>query len=120
MSLTTLREAGGTDVRHTVARYTDPAAAADAAAGYERAVRGCPGGGDRPQYEVVRSNQDGNGRTVVIRLVRGRGIYASYFAVQQQGDLVSVLSVAYGEDGDPGVQAVEPYLPEVTAALRRG
>ncbi|CAN5177156.1 hypothetical protein BH24ACT10_BH24ACT10_18270 [soil metagenome] len=119
-ALETLREAGGTSVQQTLARYPSAAVAADAAAGYERAVRGCPGTGDHPnaaRYEVLRSDQTGDEPTIVVRLGFGSGLYAQYFAVQQVGDLVSVLSVSYGEDGDPGVASIETFLPQVTAAL---
>lgn len=120
-SLRTVEEEAGIDVRQTLARYPSEAAAADAAAGYERAVRGCPGAAQDPQssepgYQVVFSQQSDGLSTVFIRMSQGV-IYASYVAVQHRGDLVSVLAVGYGGDGDPGAEAIEPFLPEVAALL---
>ena len=122
----TLREGGGTSVDQTVARYRSVEAAADAARGYERAVVGCPSdnGALVPSpstYSVVRSGTENGAFTVVVRQSQGCDVcYAGYYAVQQQGDLVSVLSVAHGEDGDPGAAVIEPFLPEALRALTRG
>ncbi len=116
------REGGGASVDQTVARYRDEATAADAAAGYERAVTRCPGslgtGGQR-SFAVVSTTDTDGAQTRVIRAASGCDVcYASYYAVQQLGDLVSVLSMAHGEDGDPGIASIEPYLPEVVTSLR--
>jgi len=122
--LETRREAGGTTAVQTLARYSSAEAAADATGGYERAVRGCPGSTEPEAYEtygVATSEARGQTLTVIVRSARGCAVcYAQYFAVQQRGDLVSVLSVAYGEDGDPGVASIEPYLSLVSDKLDRG
>lgn len=117
------REAdGGTTVRQSLARYRDAASAAQATRGYERAVRACPGGNteqDRRTDSVVSSGTRNGVFTVVVRAAQ-EPFYAQYFAVQQRGNLVSVLSVAYGSDGDPGVESIQPYLPVVADKLARG
>ena len=125
VALQALREAGGTGVAQTVARYVDDAAAADATDGYVRAVRGCPGdltGSSGARYEVLQdSRSDERVRTVLVRRAAGCEVcYASYVAVQQSRDLVSVLLVEHGEDGDPGVSSIQRYLPAVQARLARG
>jgi hypothetical protein len=122
------REAGDTSVVQTVARYASTSAARDAAEGYERAVRGCPseeGGeelpGSRRTHQVVEEWSDLDGvRTLYVRTegtCDGCSPAYGYYAVQQVGDLVSVLSVAVGEDGDPGDGLVRPFAAQVARRL---
>lgn len=127
-TLTAVREAGGTELRQTVARYVSPAAASDAFDGYGRAVRGCP---SRPvtegppeatlTHELVETSGSGTDRTVLFRRVSScpecSGGY-EYSAVQQLDDAVSVLVVGQGEDGDAGVAIVRPFAAVVAKKLQ--
>ncbi|MCW2779202.1 MAG: hypothetical protein JWN17_2927 [Frankiales bacterium] len=119
------REAGGTDALQQVARYPSPAVARDAAAGYVRAVRGCPTSTDEGTtvtYAAVGSTTVGGAATTYVRravtdaMVPGA---VEYYAVQQLGDVVSVVVVGHGEDGDPGREVVEPFARQVARLLQR-
>ncbi len=126
--LRSTREAGGTEVAQQVGQYPSEAVARDAAAGYLRAVRGCaertddkaPGGPRTTRYEVLRTTTVGGAATSYLKRSvtcdACVGAY-TYYAVQQRGDLVSVLLAAHGEDGDPGVDTVEPFAREAAARL---
>ena len=121
------REAGGTSVVQTVAKYDTEEAARDAAAGYERAVRACPEREGDPQVEgsgrrhEVVSEEDVEGvPTLLVRsesTCEGCVFGYAYFAVQQSGDVVSVLVAEIGEDGDPGVDLVRPFAREAARKL---
>ncbi len=123
--LTAKREAGGTQVLQQVARYPSSDVAQDAAAGYVRAVRGCPSTTDEgttTTYEVVRVTTAGPTTTYVRQATTTGDGYlgtAQYYAVQQLGDVVSVLVVGHGEDGDPGVRVAEPFAARAAARLER-
>lgn len=122
--LVSRREAGGTSVVQTVARYRDEAAAQDAAEGYERAVRACPTKTDEgitATHEVLGTTTIDGVRTTLVRFSTTCpsecvGSY-EYYAVQHRADVVSVLVVGYGEDGDPGVDVVRPFAREAAEHL---
>ena len=119
IGLTAVREAGGTDLRQTVARYSSQQAAGDAFDGYGRAVAGCPstpvaeGPADSTvTHELVEASGAGAKRLALFRRTSScpqcSGGY-EYYAVQQVDDAVSVLVVGHGEDGDPGVAIARPF-----------
>ena len=124
--LVATREAGGTDLVQQVARYRSAGAARGAWDGYRRAVEGCPTKppsgpeGSTTTHEVVGTEEAAGVRTLFVREATTcdacSGAYA-YYAVQQRADVVSVLSVAHGEDGDPGVDVVQPFAAEAAALL---
>lgn len=129
-ALVSVREAGGTSLQQQVSRYSGDAAAAGALAGYRRAVQGCPSrpsSGDLPAGTVTHELASGAGETadgVTTLLVRQNTAcpeclpsYA-YYAVQQTADLVSVVVVTIGEDGDPGFDSVRPFADAAAARLR--
>lgn len=127
IGLTALREAGGTDLRQTVARYSSQEAAGDAFDGYGRAVAGCPStpvpdgpSGNTLTHELLETTGRGAERTAVFRQVSScpqcSGGY-EYYAVQQVDDAVSVLVVGHGEDGDPGIAVLRPFAAIVAERL---
>ena len=119
------REAGGTQVDQEVYRYVSAQDAAEAVAGYRRAVEECPSepetgilGGTRT-HEGVATARDGELYVRVLTDCPSCAPYPYYLAVVQVGDGVAVLSVVVGADGDPGVELAEQYAEVAAAALRR-
>lgn len=119
------REAGGTQVDQEVYRYASAQDAAEAVAGYRRAVAECPSepetgilGGTRT-HEIVDSAGDGKLYVRVLTECPSCAPYPSYLAVVQVDDGVAVLSVVVGEDGGTGLGLAVSYAEVAAAALRR-
>ena len=117
------REAGGTGVAQRVARYRTAAAAEDAWSGYRRAVSACTtlvDEGTTTTFEVAGEESGAGVETFYVRRASacpGCAPTAAYFALQRYGDVVSVLEVELGEDGDPGIDAMLPFAKAVATRL---
>ncbi len=110
-SLQVQREAGGTTVDTSVARFATPDAAEAALQSYRAAVLGCPletRGESTSSYELLTDEVD----RLVVREVAGCPEclpYPSYAVVVRDGTGLVTVRVAVGEDGDPGPGLAEQY-----------
>lgn len=129
VELSITREVGGTGFVQQLASYRSAATATDAAAGYRRAVEGCPtksSGADLPggttRHDVVDTFTTGEVTTVLIRWESSCpdcvGAY-EYYAVQLIDQVVSVTVVGIGEDGDPGTEFARRYADVTARTLQR-